>query len=148
MYDRGFKNYDYDYYDYGDIHTSASQRQLQLDTFTDLTIAERVSGALATLSIIGLSYLSSRSRTTDLQLQINSLQRSVSNLQNSVISLNSQLSTVSSAVSSTSSASSAVLDSTCNTLKSITQLSGNVATTRDISTYLRSLILIDDPVCS
>ena len=65
--------YDYDYYDYNDNHPSASQqqRQIQLDTFTDLNIAERVSGALATLSIIGLSYLSSRSRTADLQLQIN-----------------------------------------------------------------------------
>ena len=43
LYDNGYKNYDYDYYDYGDIRSSAaSQRQIQIDTFSDLTIAERV----------------------------------------------------------------------------------------------------------
>ena len=80
-----------------------------------------MSGALATLSIIGLSYLSSRFRTTDLQAQINSLQNSVNSLQNSVISLQSQISTLSSSVSSASTASSAVLDSTCNTVSKFRQ---------------------------
>ena len=114
----GYNNYDYDYYDYTDNHHAASQqqRQIQLDTFADLNIAERVSGALATLSIIGLSYLSSRSRTADLQLQINSLTNSVTSLQNSIYSLQSQISTISSTSSSSSSVSSAVLESTCTTV--------------------------------
>ena len=114
----GYNNYDYDYYDYNDNHHSASQqqRQIQLDTFTDLNIAERVSGALATLSIIGLSYLSSRSRTADLQLQINSLTNSVTSLQNSIYSLQSQISTISTTSAASSGVSSAVLDSTCNTV--------------------------------
>ena len=114
----GYNNYDYDYYDYTDNHHAASsqQRQIQLDTFADLNIAERVSGALATLSIIGLSYLSSRSRTADLQLQINSLTNSVTSLQNSIYSLQSQISTLSSTSASSSSVSSAVLESTCTTV--------------------------------
>ena len=118
LYDHtGYNNYDYDYYDYSDIHPSSSQqRQIQLDTFTDLNIAERVSGALATLSIIGLSYLSSRSRTADLQLQINSLQNSVNSLQNSIYTLQSQISSVSSSSSSSSTVNSAVLESTCTTV--------------------------------
>ena len=73
---------------------------------------------VATLSIIGLTYLSSRSQTADLQTQVDTLSNTVNNLQYSISNLNNLVSSLSNEVSSSSSSgvSSAVLESTCNTV--------------------------------
>lgn len=109
---------DYINHYYEDLRTTESNRQIQVDNFFDLTIIERASMAAAALSLIGLTYLSARSQTADLQIQLQDLQRNVENLQYSVASLQSQLSSLSTQVSSSSSSAvnSAVLESTCNTV--------------------------------
>ena len=83
----------------------------------------QASAIVATISIIGLTYLSARTKSADLELRLNQLQSSnaylqntVNNLQSTVSSLTTQVSSLSTTVSSSSTASAAVLESTCTTV--------------------------------